>query len=129
FIGPDKKIIDQMGNKSNARLMMEKANVPVIPGSSQSITTTEELEEIVSDIGYPVIMKAVAGGGGKGMRMVFEEEHLISSFLQAQSESKAAFNDDRMYVEKIISPAKHIEVQLLADKHGNVIHLGERDCS
>lgn len=129
FIGPNKKVIDQMGNKSNARLMMEKANVPVIPGSNQSITTTEELKEIVQDIGYPIIMKAVAGGGGKGMRMVFEEDQLIPSFQQAQSESKAAFGDNRMYVEKIISPAKHIEVQILADKQGNVIHLGERDCS
>ncbi|GAA0357781.1 acetyl-CoA carboxylase biotin carboxylase subunit [Alkalibacterium iburiense] len=129
FIGPNKKVIDQMGNKSNARLMMEKANVPVIPGSSQSITTTDELLSIVEDIGYPVIMKAVAGGGGKGMRMVFDEKQLIPSFQQAQSESQAAFGDNRMYVEKIISPAKHIEVQILGDKQGNVIHLGERDCS
>lgn len=129
FIGPDKTIIDQMGNKSNAREMMQKANVPVIPGSNESITTLEQLNSNVKDIGLPVIIKAVAGGGGKGMRMVFDEEHLEASFLQAQSESKAAFNDNRMYVEKIITPAKHIEVQILADNYGNVIHLGERDCS
>lgn len=129
FIGPDKTIIDQMGNKSNAREMMQKANVPVIPGSNESITTIDQLKRNVEDIGLPVIIKAVAGGGGKGMRMVFDEEHLEASYLQAQSESKAAFNDNRMYVEKIITPAKHIEVQILADNYGNVVHLGERDCS
>ncbi|MCC5894921.1 MAG: acetyl-CoA carboxylase biotin carboxylase subunit [Alkalibacterium sp.] len=129
FIGPDKTIIDQMGNKSNAREMMQKADVPVIPGSNESITTLEQLHRNVQDIGLPVIIKAVAGGGGKGMRMVFDEDNLEASFLQAQSESKAAFNDNRMYVEKIITPAKHIEVQILADNYGNVVHLGERDCS
>lgn len=129
FIGPDKETIEQMGNKSNAREMMQKANVPVIPGSNSSITTLDELHEHVQSIGLPVIIKAVAGGGGKGMRMVFDSDQLEASFLQARSESKAAFNDNRMYVEKIITPAKHIEVQILADHHGNVIHLGERDCS
>lgn len=129
FIGPDKETIEQMGNKSNAREMMIDANVPVIPGSDHSITSYSELTGIVTEIGLPVIIKAVAGGGGKGMRMVFEEKNLEAQFLQAQSESKAAFNDDRMYVEKIITPAKHIEVQILADHFGEVIHLGERDCS
>ena len=129
FIGPSKEIIDQMGNKSNARAMMKKADVPVVPGSDHSITDFSEVEEMVEEIGLPVIIKAVAGGGGKGMRMVFEEEELEAKFLQAQSESKAAFDDDRMYVERIITPAKHIEVQILADHFGNVIHLGERDCS
>ncbi|EXJ24166.1 Biotin carboxylase of acetyl-CoA carboxylase [Alkalibacterium sp. AK22] len=129
FIGPDKQIIEQMGNKSNAREMMIKAGVPVIPGSSSSITTLDELHANVKDIGLPVIIKAVAGGGGKGMRMVFEADELEERFLQAQSESKAAFSDDRMYVEKIIKPAKHIEVQILADHYGHVVHLGERDCS
>ncbi|MFO8069827.1 MAG: acetyl-CoA carboxylase biotin carboxylase subunit [Alkalibacterium sp.] len=129
FIGPNKDIIDQMGNKSNARAMMQKANVPVVPGSDHSITTFSEVEEMVIAIGLPVIIKAVAGGGGKGMRMVFKEDDLEAKFLQAQSESKAAFDDDRMYVERIITPAKHIEVQILADHYGNVIHLGERDCS
>lgn len=129
FIGPDKETIEQMGNKSNARKMMIDANVPVIPGSDHSITSYSELTGIVTEIGLPVIIKAVAGGGGKGMRMVFEEKNLEAQFLQAQSESKAAFKDDRMYVEKIITPAKHIEVQILADHFGEVIHLGERDCS
>lgn len=129
FIGPKKEVIDQMGNKSNARDMMKKANVPVVPGSDRSITLFEDVKKMVDDIGLPVIIKAVAGGGGKGMRMVFEEKELEAKFLQAQSESKAAFNDDRMYVERIITPAKHIEVQILADHYGNVIHLGERDCS
>ncbi|OJF92496.1 acetyl-CoA carboxylase biotin carboxylase subunit [Alkalibacterium sp. 20] len=129
FIGPNKDIIDQMGNKSNARTMMKKANVPVVPGSDHSITAFSEVEAMVDEIGMPVIIKAVAGGGGKGMRMVFNAEELEAKFLQAQSESKAAFGDDRMYVERIITPAKHIEVQILADHYGNVIHLGERDCS
>ena len=91
---------------------MKKANVPVVPGSDRSITLFEDVKKMVDDIGLPVIIKAVAGGGGKGMRMVFEEKELEAKFLQAQSESKAAFNDDRMYVERIITPAKHIEVQM-----------------
>ncbi|WP_368644842.1 acetyl-CoA carboxylase biotin carboxylase subunit [Alkalibacterium putridalgicola] len=129
FIGPKKEVIDQMGNKSNARDMMKKADVPVVPGSDHAITEFKDVKEMVDEIGMPVIIKAVAGGGGKGMRMVFEEKDLEAKFLQAQSESKAAFDDDRMYVERIITPAKHIEVQILADHFGNVIHLGERDCS
>ncbi|GEK90930.1 acetyl-CoA carboxylase biotin carboxylase subunit [Alkalibacterium kapii] len=129
FIGPKKEVIDQMGNKSNARDMMKKANVPVVPGSDRSITEFEEVKDMVDEIGLPVIIKAVAGGGGKGMRMVYSEAELEANFLQAQSESKAAFDDDRMYVERIIAPAKHIEVQILGDHYGNVIHLGERDCS
>lgn len=129
FIGPNKEVIDQMGNKSNARDMMKKAKVPVVPGSDRAITEFKDVQEMVDEIGLPVIIKAVAGGGGKGMRMVFEAEDLEAKFLQAQSESKAAFDDDRMYIERIITPAKHIEVQILADHYGNVIHLGERDCS
>lgn len=129
FIGPNKDVIDQMGNKSNARDMMKKAQVPVVPGSDHAITVFKDVKAMVDEIGMPVIIKAVAGGGGKGMRMVFLESDLEAKFLQAQSESKAAFDDDRMYVERIITPAKHIEVQILADHFGNVIHLGERDCS
>jgi len=129
FIGPNKDVIDQMGNKSNARDMMKKAQVPVVPGSDHAITAFKDVKAMVDEIGMPVIIKAVAGGGGKGMRMVFLESDLEAKFLQAQSESKAAFDDDRMYVERIITPAKHIEVQILADHFGNVIHLGERDCS
>ncbi|MER2063009.1 MAG: acetyl-CoA carboxylase biotin carboxylase subunit [Alkalibacterium sp.] len=129
FIGPNKDVIDQMGNKSNARDMMKKADVPVVPGSDRAITEFKDVQEMVEEIGLPVIIKAVAGGGGKGMRMVYNENELEAKFLQAQSESKAAFGDDRMYVERIITPAKHIEVQILADHYGNVIHLGERDCS
>ncbi|SFB88817.1 acetyl-CoA carboxylase, biotin carboxylase subunit [Alkalibacterium subtropicum] len=129
FIGPKKEVIDQMGNKSNARDMMKKADVPVVPGSDHAITDFKDVKAMVDEIGMPVIIKAVAGGGGKGMRMVFDEKDLEAKFLQAQSESKAAFDDDRMYVERIITPAKHIEVQILADHYGHVIHLGERDCS
>lgn len=129
FIGPDKETIDQMGNKANAREMMRKANVPIVPGSDGFLVTDEEVLETAEQIGYPVIVKAVAGGGGKGMRVVESEAQLIQAFNHAKSEAKAAFGDDRMYMEKIISPAKHIEIQLLGDHHGHVIHIGERDCS
>lgn len=129
FIGPDTDTIEQLGNKANAREIMRKANVPIIPGSEGFIETDEQAIEIAENIGYPVIVKAAAGGGGKGMRVVEEEKDLVASYNNAKSEAKAAFGDDRMYMEKIVSPAKHIEVQLLGDHHGNIIHLGERDCS
>jgi acetyl-CoA carboxylase biotin carboxylase subunit len=129
FIGPDKETIDQLGNKANAREIMRQANVPIIPGSKGFLESDEEVLSVASEIGYPVIVKAVAGGGGKGMRIVESEEQLLSAYNSAKQEAKAAFGDDRMYMEKIISPAKHIEVQLLGDHYGNVIHLGERDCS
>lgn len=129
FIGPDKETIDQLGNKANAREMMRQANVPIVPGSDGFLETEEEVRETAAKIGYPVIVKAVAGGGGKGMRVVEEEEQLLGAFNSAKQEAQAAFGDDRMYMEKIVSPAKHIEVQLLGDNFGTVIHLGERDCS
>lgn len=129
FIGPKAETIDLMGNKSNARQAMLEANVPVIPGSQDYIHTAEEAVEKATQLGYPVILKAAAGGGGKGMRKVMEEKELVPLFSQAKAEAKAAFGDDRMYMERIISPARHIEVQVLGDEHGNVIHLGERDCS
>lgn len=129
FIGPDKETIDQLGNKANAREIMRQANVPIVPGSEGFLETEEEVIQVASEIGYPVIVKAVAGGGGKGMRIVQSEEELIGAFNSAKQEAQAAFGDGRMYMEKIIAPAKHIEVQLLGDHYGNVIHLGERDCS
>lgn len=129
FIGPDADTIDQMGNKANARALMIEANVPVIPGSEGFITDTNEAKLLADQLGYPVMVKAAAGGGGKGMRKVLTSDDLVAAFNSAKNEAKAAFGDDQMYMEKIIEHARHIEVQLLGDHYGNVIHLGERDCS
>ena len=129
FIGPSPEIIDLMGNKANARQAMIEAGVPVIPGSEGFLENAEEVLALAEKIGYPVILKAVAGGGGKGMRKVYQAEELLPAFQTAQAEAAAAFGDPRMYLEKIIQPAKHIEFQMLGDEHGHVIHLGERDCS
>ncbi|NEW66639.1 acetyl-CoA carboxylase biotin carboxylase subunit [Carnobacteriaceae bacterium zg-84] len=129
FIGPAASVIDLMGNKANAREAMQKAGVPVIPGSPKSLVNTEDALHWANEIGYPIMLKAVSGGGGKGMRKVYTSDELVSAFQTAQAEALAAFGDNRMYLEKIISPARHIEIQILADKHGHVIHLGERDCS
>lgn len=129
FIGPTPDTIELMGNKSNARQAMIDAGVPVIPGSEGNLSSADEALAMAEELGYPVILKAAAGGGGKGMRRVFTQQEMLSLFQQAKAEAKAAFGDDRMYLEKIISPARHVEIQILADEHGNVIHLGERDCS
>lgn len=129
FIGPNADVITNMGNKSIARALMIKNDVPVVPGSSASVSDIEELKEIAQKIGYPVLIKAAAGGGGRGMRKVFKEEDLQREFENARAEARACFNDDEMYVEKLVLNPKHIEFQILADKYGNVIHLGERECS
>ncbi|MGX7174093.1 acetyl-CoA carboxylase biotin carboxylase subunit [Enterococcus ratti] len=129
FIGPKSQTIDAMGNKVNARCLMKKANVPVIPGSDGVLSTVEEALEVADRIGYPVMLKAAAGGGGKGIRKVLSKEELPQRFSFAQQEAAASFGNDAMYLEKIIYPARHIEVQILGDRYGNVIHLGERDCS
>lgn len=129
FIGPSSKIIDEMGNKVNARKIMIDADVPVIPGSDGAVESIEEAKEIAQRIGYPLMLKAAAGGGGKGIRKVIDESELASHFNSAQKEALAAFGNQQMYIEKIIYPAKHIEVQILGDHYGHVIHLGERDCS
>ncbi|MFZ8764380.1 acetyl-CoA carboxylase biotin carboxylase subunit [Enterococcus diestrammenae] len=129
FIGPKAATIDAMGNKINARQLMIEANVPVIPGSDGALTDVHEALTIAAEIGYPVMLKAAAGGGGKGIRKVLSAEELPQHFASAQQEAKAAFGNDEMYLEKIIYPARHIEVQILGDDFGNVIHLGERDCS
>ncbi|MGM0156859.1 acetyl-CoA carboxylase, biotin carboxylase subunit [Enterococcus sp. AZ191] len=129
FIGPKSATIDAMGNKINARHLMQEANVPVIPGSDGVVSTVEEALEIADKIGYPVMLKAAAGGGGKGIRKVLSKEELPQHFSSAQQEAAAAFGNDEMYLEKIIYPARHIEVQILGDHYGNVLHLGERDCS
>ncbi|UJA32131.1 acetyl-CoA carboxylase biotin carboxylase subunit [Clostridium sporogenes] len=129
FIGPNSETIDKVGNKSNARDIMIKAGVPVIPGSNGVINNEEEALNIAEEIGYPVIVKASAGGGGRGIRIVHSKENMIKAFNTAKSEAKGAFGDDSMYVEKFIKNPRHIEFQILGDNYGNIIHLGERDCS
>lgn len=129
FIGPKSRTIDAMGNKINARRLMQEANVPVIPGSDGVLSTVEEALTVADKIGYPVMLKAAAGGGGKGIRKVLSKEELPQHVSSAQQEAAAAFGNDEMYLEKIIYPARHIEVQILGDHYGHVLHLGERDCS
>ena len=129
FIGPMPKTIDSMGNKINARKLMIEACVPVIPGSEGEISTLKEAKTIADEVGYPIMLKAAAGGGGKGIRKVLEESELEKQFQSAQQEALATFGNGQMYIEKVIYPARHIEVQILGDHYGNIIHLGERDCS
>lgn len=129
FIGPDAATIDLMGNKSNARKLMMEADVPVTPGSDGVVENAEQAAELAEEFGYPVMIKAAAGGGGRGIRIVRQAEELAEAFDSAKTEAKAAFGDDSMYMEKVIEHARHIEVQVLADEYGNVVHLGERDCS
>ena len=129
FIGPSGDVIRMMGNKSAARDLMKKHHVPVVPGSDGAVETAEEAGTIAAEIGYPVLVKASAGGGGRGMRRVDSPEEMESKFQQARAEAMACFGDGQLYVEKLILNPKHIEFQILADRQGNVIHLGERDCS
>lgn len=129
FIGPSAEVIDKMGNKSEARKTMMDAGVPVVPGTKEPVYTAEDGKKIADGMGYPVMIKASAGGGGKGMRIVDKESEFTHQFETACSEAKNAFGDDTMYIEKYIPRARHVEFQILADQYGNVIHLGERDCS
>lgn len=129
FIGPDASVIDALGNKSNAREMMIKAGVPVIPGSDGVVEDFPQAYKVAERLGYPVMVKASAGGGGKGIRIVRTRDELEAAYEAAKSETMAAFGDDHMYMEKVIEHARHVEVQVLGDSYGNVIHLGERDCS
>lgn len=129
FIGPSAQVMDTMGDKINARSEMIQAQVPVIPGSDGEVYTAEAALEIAEKIGYPVMLKASAGGGGKGIRKVERPEDLVTAFENASSEAQAAFGNGAMYMERVVYPARHIEVQILADQYGNVVHLGERDCS
>ena len=129
FIGPSYKVIELMGNKSNAKDLMKKAGVPVRPGSDGSIQSLKGIIETANKIGYPILLKASAGGGGKGIRIVNSEEELESNYNIVKQEAKLSFNNDEIYVEKFIKNPRHVEIQVLADEHGNVIHLGERDCS
>lgn len=130
FIGPTANVIRLMGNKVSAIHAMNQAGVPTVPGSDGPLTNNaDRTKAIANKIGYPVIIKAASGGGGRGMRVVYEEQALISSIQLTQSEAKAAFGDDTVYLEKFLDQPRHVEVQVLADEHGNVIHLGDRDCS
>ena len=129
FIGPSAEIINKMGNKSEARKTMIQAGVPVVPGSKEPVFTAEEGLDIAKEIGFPVMIKASSGGGGKGMRVSKNEEDFEANFRNAQLESVKGFSDDTMYIERFVENPRHIEFQILADQFGNVIHLGERDCS
>lgn len=129
FIGPEQETIDQMGDKSNAKAAMLRVGVPTVPGSEGKLFDSLEAKEIANKIGYPVMVKASSGGGGKGMRVVHREEDFESAFNLCKQEAKTSFNDDAMYLEKFIENPRHIEFQILGDSHGNIIHLGERDCT
>ena len=129
FIGPSAEIINKMGNKSAARKTMVEAGVPVVPGSKEPVYTVEEALKMAKEIGFPVMIKASSGGGGKGMRVSWSEEDFEANFQNAQMESVKGFSDDTMYLERFVENPRHIEFQIMADKYGNVVHLGERDCS
>jgi acetyl-CoA carboxylase biotin carboxylase subunit len=129
FIGPSPASIDLMGSKTRARQQMEKAGVPFVPGSSRGLESLGKAREVAAKFGYPVMLKAAAGGGGKGMRLVAVESELASSLDAARSEAQRAFGSDEVYLEKAITDPRHIEMQILADEHGNCVYLGERECS
>ena len=129
FIGPPAEVIHRMGNKSEARKTMMEAGVPVIPGSKEPVFTVEEGLKTAREVGFPVMIKASSGGGGKGMRVSYGEDDFASNFQNAQMESVKGFSDDTMYIERFVEHPRHIEFQILADSFGNVVHLGERDCS
>ena len=129
FIGPPAEAIEIMGSKTSARLAATQSGVPVVPGTVESVDNYETACSLAADLGYPVMLKAAAGGGGKGMRLVTSEADLQSALINAQSEAAAAFGDSTVYLEKLIERPRHIEIQIFADQHGNVVHLGERECS
>ena len=129
WIGPPPAAIDAMGSKTESRARMAAAGVPVVPGTKQALESFEEARQVALDVGYPIMLKAAAGGGGKGMRRVFSEDELASAFSAARSEAASSFGDDAVYIEKLIVEPRHVEVQVLADNYGNVVHLFERDCS
>ncbi|HEY5089669.1 MAG TPA: biotin carboxylase N-terminal domain-containing protein, partial [Polyangia bacterium] len=129
FIGPTPEVIDALGDKVAARKVAAAAGVPVVPGTPGAIRTVEEARAFAAKVGYPVMIKASAGGGGRGMRVVRGEGELPELMERARSEAKKAFGDDALFLEKLVSRPKHIEVQILGDNHGNLVHLFERDCS
>ena len=129
FIGPPPEAIELMGDKTRARALMEAAGVPLPPGTTTALESIDEARDVADAIGYPVLIKAAAGGGGKGMRIVYQATDFESNIRQAKSEALNAFGDDRVYVEKYVEMPRHVEVQIMADKHGNVIHFYDRECS
>ena len=129
FIGPSADTVDLMGDKTSARTLMNKNNVPIVPGTTKPITDIDDAKKIAKEIGFPIMIKASAGGGGKGMRKVDNMEELKDSIERAQNESQKAFGSSEVYIEKFIETPKHIEVQIIADKHNNYVHLFERECS
>ncbi len=129
WIGPSPEHILLMGDKSKAKETMQKAGIPVVPGSEGVLESVEQAERLAEKIGYPVILKASSGGGGKGIRVAYSKEELIKAYGLVKQEAKNSFNDDRIYLEKFIENPRHVEVQIIADEHGNAVYLGERDCS
>ena len=129
FIGPNPKAIAAMGDKIESKKAAARANVSTVPGHLGVIETDDEAIAIAEQIGYPVMIKASAGGGGKGMRIAFSKSEVAENFVRARSEAKSSFGDDRVFIEKFITDPRHIEIQVLGDKHGNVVYLGERECS
>src|SRR6202050_3861587 len=129
FIGPTAAAMEAMGSKTRARQAMEKAGVPFVPGTSRGVESFEEAEQVAAKVGYPVMLKAAAGGGGKGMRLVHAPGELKSSLEAARSDAESSFGDSEVYIEKAILNPRHIETQVLADEHGNTVYLGERECS
>lgn len=129
FIGPSPESIEMLGDKATAKETMKKAGIPVIPGSDGAVKNVDDAKRIASEIGYPVLVKASAGGGGRGIRLVEKESELEAQITAAKQEAQNFFGDDGIYLEKFIINPRHVEIQIVADKHGNVVHLGERDCS
>ena len=129
FIGPSYQVIEKMGNKSSAKELMKEAGIPTVPGSNGSVKGLKDAMSIANKIGYPVMLKAAAGGGGKGIRVAYSEKELETNYNVVKQEAKVSFNDDEIYIEKLIENPRHVEIQILADEHGNIVHLGERDCT
>ena len=129
FIGPDYRLIELLGNKSKAKETMKNAGVPVVPGSNGLINSKEEAISLAEEIKYPVMLKASAGGGGRGIRIAYNKDQLEKEYDLVKQEAKISFNDDSLYLDKFLENPRHVEIQVLADEHGNCIHLGERDCS
>ncbi|MEV0715289.1 biotin carboxylase N-terminal domain-containing protein [Asanoa sp. NPDC050611] len=129
FVGPPPSVIDRLGDKSTARAAMADAGLPLLPGTIEPVSDAEAVAKVAADIGYPVIVKAVAGGGGRGMQVVHEPDNLARQYREIRSTAQSLFGDDRVYVERYLPSARHVEVQVLCDSHGNGVHLGQRDCS
>lgn len=129
FIGPDADTISKMGDKAMARATMDEAGVPVIPGSDGVVESIEDVKKVAQEVSYPIVIKAVSGGGGKGMRFAFNDDDVDKLYKEAKKEAKSSFNDERLYVEKYIPKARHIEIQVIGDGKGGAVHLFERDCS